>query len=60
MNLPSVKIFLYGILGIAALALFFSFGSAQTGMNEWADKFFNLAMWISLLFIAFMFFKRFK
>lgn len=52
--------FAYGILAICALALFLAFSSSQTGQEDWAGSFFNLATLIVVLFIFYMFVKLLK
>jgi hypothetical protein len=52
--------FAYGILAICALALVLAFSSSQTGNDQWATNFFDLAVLISVLFIAYMFVKMMR
>lgn len=52
--------FAYGILAICALALVLSFSAAQTGIEDWANNFFNLAVLIAAAFLFYMFVKLLK
>jgi len=52
--------FAYGILAICALSLVLAFSSSQTGYEDWATNFYNLAVLIAVLFIIYMFVKILK
>ncbi|MEM4523449.1 MAG: hypothetical protein QW738_09590 [Nitrososphaeria archaeon] len=49
----------WGILALAALALFLSFSSYGLGQSVLSEKFFSLGVFIIIVFITYMFAKLF-